>query len=187
LIYLDTSVLVPLYWAEALSDSVEELLSGEAVEPAISQLVEVEFVSALSRRVRMGEVAQGEARAIVQQFQTDLEAGLYTQLALEPIHYIMARDWIHQFNTPLRTLDGLHLAIAVANTISLVTADEGLAESANGLGGCGADSETVGRSLNAISHYPSTPHSSTHLLPTPLYWCVNEVFFQVIQDSVCLG
>jgi uncharacterized protein len=49
LIYLDTSVLAPLYWTEALSDAVEALLSDEYLEPAISQLVEVEFVSALSR------------------------------------------------------------------------------------------------------------------------------------------
>ncbi|NDJ17459.1 type II toxin-antitoxin system VapC family toxin [Myxacorys almedinensis] len=134
MIYLDTSVLAPLYWAETLSDAVEELLSSKDAELAISQLVEVEFVSALSRRVRMGEVAQGEARVIVQQFQADLEAGFYTQLALEPIHYTMARDWIHQFNTPLRTLDGLHLAIAVAHNIPLVTADEGLVESAEAVG-----------------------------------------------------
>jgi predicted nucleic acid-binding protein len=76
LIYLDTSVLAPLYWAEALSDVVEELLSHEEVEPAVSQLVEVELVSALSRRVRMGEIPQEQAKAIVQQFQADLDAGL---------------------------------------------------------------------------------------------------------------
>jgi hypothetical protein len=57
LIYLDTSVIAPFYWAEALSDTVEQLLRIET-EPRLSQLVEVELFSALSRRVRMGEISQ---------------------------------------------------------------------------------------------------------------------------------
>ena len=45
-----------------------------------------------------------------------------------------ARDWISQFNTALRTLDALHLAIAVSNDLRLITADEGLAQAADALG-----------------------------------------------------
>jgi uncharacterized protein len=100
----------------------------------LSQLVEVELFSALSRRVRMSEIDSEEARAIVNRFQTDLNRGFYTRLRVEPIHYSMARDWIGQFDTPLRTLDALHLAIAATHDISLVTADMGLAESARRLG-----------------------------------------------------
>ena len=37
----------------------------------IGQLVEVEFVSALSRRVRMREISQDDAAVIVERFQTD--------------------------------------------------------------------------------------------------------------------
>lgn len=57
MIYLDTSILAPLYWVEALSNTVEQLVNSET-ELALSQLVEVELVSALSRRVRMGEISQ---------------------------------------------------------------------------------------------------------------------------------
>ncbi|KAM3116328.1 type II toxin-antitoxin system VapC family toxin [Phormidesmis sp. 146-33] len=133
MIYLDTSVVAPLYWAEALSDRVEALLRQE-VELGISQLVEVELCSALSRRVRVGEIERDEAQAIASRFQTDLNSGFYSQLDLEPIHYDMARNWIRRFDTPLRTLDALHSAIASAHTIPLVTADEGLAVCANVLG-----------------------------------------------------
>ena len=56
MIYLDTSVIASFYWAEALSDTVEELLSTET-EPGLSQLVEVELFSALSRRLRMREIS----------------------------------------------------------------------------------------------------------------------------------
>ena len=133
MIYLDTSVLAPFYWAEALSDAVEELLRSET-DLGISQLVEVELFSALSRRVRMREISSEEARAIAERFQTDLTNGFYIQLALEPGHYNRARDWISHFETPLRTLDALHLAVAASNDIPLLTADEALAESAESLG-----------------------------------------------------
>jgi len=58
LIYLDTSAIVPYYVPEKLSAVVEQLLQKQEDKPIISQLVEVELFSALSRRVRMGEVSQ---------------------------------------------------------------------------------------------------------------------------------
>ncbi|MGV0024414.1 type II toxin-antitoxin system VapC family toxin [Phormidesmis priestleyi] len=68
MIYLDTSVVAPFYWQEALSDRVEALLSDES-DVGLSELVEVELCSALSRRVRMREISQGQARDIVAQLQ----------------------------------------------------------------------------------------------------------------------
>jgi len=133
LIYLDTSVVDPLYWTEALSDTVEQLLLNE-IEVGLSQLVEVELVSALSRRVRMREISQQDATAIVRRFQADLDSGFYTQIAVETVHYNLAREWISWFDTPLRTLDALHSAIAFQNNIRLVTADKTLAISAEVLG-----------------------------------------------------
>lgn len=133
MIYLDTSILAPLYWVEALSNTVEQLVNSET-ELALSQLVEVELVSALSRRVRMGEISNEDAKIILDRFQTDLDSGFYNCIAVENAHYILAREWISRFQTPLRTLDALHLAIASLNNITLVTADQGLAASAGVLG-----------------------------------------------------
>lgn len=133
MIYLDTSVVAAFYWTEALSDKVEQLLRDEA-EPRLSQLVEVELFSALSRRVRMTEISQEDARRIVERFETDLDSGFYTRIELEPVHYNLAREWIGRFDTPLRTLDALHLAIASSNNLCLVTADEALAGSAEAFG-----------------------------------------------------
>ncbi len=47
----------------------------------------MELVSALSRRVRMREISQDDAAAIVQSFQTDINSGFYTCITLEMIHY----------------------------------------------------------------------------------------------------
>jgi predicted nucleic acid-binding protein len=52
-----------------------------------------------------------------------------THLFVEPHHYRLARDWIGLFHTNLRTLDALHLAIAHAEGLTFVTADQELAES----------------------------------------------------------
>ena len=62
MIYLDTSVLAPFYWTEALTEKVEALFLAE-VELSISYLVEVELISSLSRRVRMGEIEHQHRRS----------------------------------------------------------------------------------------------------------------------------
>ncbi len=133
MIYLDTSVVVPLYWFEALTNTVEALLINEP-ELGLSDLVRVEFSSAIARRVRMGEISRESAREIVEQFQAHIDAEVYTLIAVEPVHYRIARGWIDGFETALRTLDALHLAIAYSQDIRLVTADAGLADSAVVLG-----------------------------------------------------
>ena len=133
MIYLDTSVVVPLYWSEALTNTVEELLVNES-ELGLSDLTWVEFGSAIARRVRMGEISRESAREIIEQFQAHIDAELYTLIEVEPIHYRIARGWIGGLETSLRTLDALHLAMAYSRDIRLVTADAGLANSAAALG-----------------------------------------------------
>lgn len=130
MIYLDTSVIAPFYWAEPLSDLVEELMRSQS-ELNLSQLVEVELMSALSRRVRMREISQATANKIGDRFETHLNNDFYRLISLESVHYQLARNWIARFNTSLRTLDALHLACASSNNLRLVTADEALAASAD--------------------------------------------------------
>jgi predicted nucleic acid-binding protein len=49
---------------------------------------------------------------------------------VEPHHYKLARDWIGLFNTRLKSLDAIHLAIASSEGMTLVTADQEISESA---------------------------------------------------------
>src|SRR6266404_5831728 len=58
--YIDTSVLVPYYCPEALSRAAERTLRGDP-RPAVSDLVEVEFFSALARKVRVREMSAADA------------------------------------------------------------------------------------------------------------------------------
>ncbi|MEG4250937.1 type II toxin-antitoxin system VapC family toxin [Microcoleus sp. Pol10D4] len=79
MIYLDTSVIARNYWPEGLRKASQQLL-GTETELGLSQLVEVEFFSALSRRVRMREISQERARQIAIEFQAELDGDFYTRI-----------------------------------------------------------------------------------------------------------
>jgi hypothetical protein len=104
-------------------------------------LTEVEL--ALSRKVRQRELTLDEAQQISIDFPMGLDAGMYQRFAVEAIHYQLARTWISQFNTVLRTLGALHLAIASGHEVPVVTGDVGLA-------------------LNPVTQTSSLPHHRSH-------------------------
>ena len=91
--------------------------------PSISDLTEVELLSAIAGKVRGHDLAQADGGRIVSEFLAHLEGNLYTRLPIERRHYRLARDWMAQLTTPLRTLDALHLAVAAAEGLTLATAD----------------------------------------------------------------
>ncbi len=127
--YVDTSVVVAYYCPEPLSDRAEAFVTTH-VRPAISSLTELEIVSAISRKIREGAMGRKDGSKIVAKFLSHLNDHFYSRIPIESHHYALARDWISQFSTPLRSLDAIHLALASSSGATLVTADEGLAESA---------------------------------------------------------
>ena len=131
--YIDTSVFGASYDPEPWSEKAETFLMTHA-SPAISTLTEVEMFSALFRKIREGGLSRKDAGLIVAKFLNHVDGHYYTHLLLEPHHYRLARDWIGLFQTKLKTLDALHLAIAHAEGLTFVTADQGLAESAKVFG-----------------------------------------------------
>ncbi len=133
MIYVDTSVLVPYYSPEPLSDRVQRFLR-ETAEIALSDLGEVEFFSALARKVRARELSRENARRIAAVFMGHLEGGAFTRLDLDRGIYHTAQGWIGGFDVPLRTHDALHLAVAAASGLPIATADVALARSARSLG-----------------------------------------------------
>ncbi len=131
--YLDTSVIVAFYLPEAMNEKVQKLYSGfDAI--AISGLSEVEFHSAVARRVRMNELTKEDAVKVLSQFKVHVDGNHYHMIAVEQRDYVLARDWLATFHTSLRTLDALHLAIAFSNGLAVVTADKVFAASAKHFG-----------------------------------------------------
>jgi predicted nucleic acid-binding protein len=127
-------VLGPLYWKEPLSRRVERLVGSSREIPAVSLLGEVELFSAVAKRQRAGDLSLADARRIAREFESHLEAGAYRRLAVEPEHFVRARELIGRFETALRALDALHVCIAGAHGLRLATADRALARAAKALG-----------------------------------------------------
>jgi len=129
MVYVDTSIIVAYYCPESLSERAEAFLTAQA-RPAISSLTEVEFFSALARKVREGGMARNAAVRISSQFLGHLQGLFYSYLPVERRHYTLAREWLGLFSTRLRTLDSLHVAVASSEGLPLSTADRNLYESA---------------------------------------------------------
>ena len=131
--YIDTSALVALYIPESKSARVSRALAGD--EPGvISSLVEVEFFSAVSRRIRMGGLSTDDGRRVTSLFGLHMSERRYGIVPLTEREYAVARGWLARFDTRLRTLDALHLAVAYSSDLPLLTADTDLARSARKLG-----------------------------------------------------
>jgi predicted nucleic acid-binding protein len=131
--YIDTSLLVPYYCPEILSRRAEQVLRSDA-HPVISDLVEVEFFSALAKKVRGREMPAVDATRAGERFLEHLHAAMYTRVAVERRHWEAARDWLARFVSPLRAPDALHLAVADGEGLRLATADADLARSARRFG-----------------------------------------------------
>jgi hypothetical protein len=133
LTYFDTSVLAAYYCPEPLSGLAQRALQEEH-ERAISWLVEAELVSAVARKVRAREMRPADGHRIIAVFQSHVEQGIYTRLALEGAHFAKAREWLATFTVPLHTLDALHLAVAAMQECGFVTADVALAKAGARIG-----------------------------------------------------
>ena len=129
MVYIDTSVLVAYYCPEPLSEKAEKLLISY-LKPAISSLTEVEFFSAVSRKVRKKEINSKDAGRVTARFLAHMDSDNYTYIPIERHHYRLARDWIGMFKIELRTLDAIHLAVASSEGLTLLTSDQRLFKSA---------------------------------------------------------
>ena len=131
--YVDTSVLAAYYCPEPLSGKADRVLERQG-SLAISWLVEVELVSALARKIRTREMRPADGRRVHALFQSHLEEGIYTRLALDQQHFAKAREWLATFRLRFTALDALHAAVAAIQGHLLLTADAALAKACARLG-----------------------------------------------------
>lgn len=132
-VYVDTSVLGAYYCPENLSAAAERAITAlDAL--VISPLTEVEFVSLVMRKRRAGDFTPRKANKIMETFRAHVADGYYTKIKIESEHFHVARDLIATNKHGLRTLDALHLALAQANALALLTADRSLAAAAKAAG-----------------------------------------------------
>lgn len=131
-LYLDASVLVALFTADALTARADTYLRAHRPIVVVSDFAAAELASAIARRVRMGEIADGEARSVFTTFDAWLAkvAGRADTMAGD---VAVAAAYLRRLDLTLRTPDALHIAIAQRIGAGLLTFDEKMAASARAL------------------------------------------------------
>lgn len=132
-VYLDASVLVSFFTADALSDSADRFLRSGVGEVVVSDFAAAEFASAVSRLVRMKRLKPDDAREVLEDFDTWVErAAAMAEIASEDI--AAAARYLRRLDLTLRTPDAVNIAIAHRISATLATFDAPMADSARALG-----------------------------------------------------
>jgi predicted nucleic acid-binding protein len=128
--FLDTTCLVKLYILE--DDSFALAASAAtAKELVVCAIAELEFLSAIGRRAKDGEMTARQYEQLLTAFQEDWSS-TFVQQPVNGIVYDNARILLRNYR--LRTLDALQLASAIAystftkSSIRFLTADFSLAQ-----------------------------------------------------------
>jgi predicted nucleic acid-binding protein len=134
MIYLDTSAAVPLFVQEASSDAVDAWLESCTDTIISSDWIVTELASALSMKVRRGEINAKLAQAAWKNFDGFCKSGLRL-LPVSRKAFSDAATMTLDSASGLRSGDSLHLAMALeAGASGFSTADDLLAKNAKAKG-----------------------------------------------------
>ncbi|MDP9190222.1 MAG: type II toxin-antitoxin system VapC family toxin [Acidobacteriota bacterium] len=134
-VYVDSSALAKLYVPEVESELLDRFLHGRR-DLMISELSVTEVISAIARRRREGALDVKQAKEIRDALRSDASSGSFRRLDLSPaIHREAERILLSTESVSLRTLDALHIALALSGEASRVVTFDGRMAQAAGL--CG--------------------------------------------------
>lgn len=100
----------------------------------VSDLTVAEFRVVLARKVKVGELTTDHARQAREAFEHHLAEGLFQRISFEGRHSEAAGKLALQSQVLLRTLDAIHLAVAVEAGATMVTLDKRLSDAAQVVG-----------------------------------------------------
>jgi uncharacterized protein len=134
MLYLDTSILVCALTHETDTAGVQAWLARQdANDLSISDWVVMEFSSALSIKLRTGQLS-GEHRAAALAAFTRMATETLNVLSIERASFRRAASFADQSALNLRAGDALHLAICADNGAKLCTLDRRLGDAAPSVG-----------------------------------------------------
>ncbi|HKH49110.1 MAG TPA: type II toxin-antitoxin system VapC family toxin [Thermoanaerobaculia bacterium] len=133
MIYADTSLLLPIYVPEVNSETANNVVKG-AEELLISDLTVAEFLVGLARKVKLGTLPQELASQVRLAFEQHMAEGYLHRIPLASAHSEAAGQLAVQSPVMLRTLDALHLAVAVEHEATMATLDGRLSDAARAMG-----------------------------------------------------
>jgi predicted nucleic acid-binding protein len=133
MVYVDTSMLVPLFLNEPHSDAAVDWYSREKGELVAAAWCIPEFASALAIKQRTGAIDAQQAQGAWTRFERMVAADLRL-LPVEPVHFHRAAELVLDAASALRAGDALHLACAeAAGAKHMATLDGVLARNAQRL------------------------------------------------------
>lgn len=131
-VYLDASVLVPLFVNDTFSDRAESLLQAASANFVVSDFLRAEFASVIARMVRVGQVTSDEAPRAFTRLDTWAGAQDLAETTTQDIR--LSEIWLRRLDLNLRAPDAVHIAIASRLGASLATFDVRMAGAAQALG-----------------------------------------------------
>ncbi len=112
MIYLDTSIIVPLVITEDSSAAVEAMvLKVKPGELTTSLWTQIELGSLVARKLRMGELSAADAEAVRRELRKILDES-FRLLLPTAADFATATKFFDIPRTGLRAGDALHLAVA---------------------------------------------------------------------------
>jgi uncharacterized protein len=132
--YLDTSALIAGFAREPTADRVFDWLEQKSsADLAISPWVLTEFSSALSIKLRRGDLPVADRDGALADFQAFVN-GNVSIWPLESRHFRQAADLCNRQGLSLRAGEALHLALVIDRQSALFTSDQALTAAARSLG-----------------------------------------------------
>jgi uncharacterized protein len=130
-IYIDSSALAKVYMPEAESARLDEFLQRRT-DLIISELCITEVISAAARRKREGNLTAKQTGDLRKALIEDAESGSFHRVDITPaVHREAEQMLLSTESTALRTLDALHIALALtANAQLILTFDPRMADAA---------------------------------------------------------